>query len=100
MPISSGRQSGLDAPKTNATPTPTPAVAGAGTAIDPVCGMTVTLKADTRTETFDGKPFHFRSEKCQTKCKGDPLCCASGNARQCARLLSDLRHGAGACGAI
>jgi Cu+-exporting ATPase len=25
------------------------------TAIDPVCGMTVTLKPDTRTETFDGQ---------------------------------------------
>ncbi len=55
--------------------------AGTGpTAIDPVCGMTVTLKADTRTESFDGKPFHFCSEKCRTKFKGDPWYYASGNA--------------------
>lgn len=49
-------------------------------AIDPVCGMTVTLKADTRTESFGGKPFHFCSEKCQTKFKVDPWFYASGNA--------------------
>ncbi|MEO8243487.1 MAG: heavy metal translocating P-type ATPase [bacterium] len=50
------------------------------TAIDPVCGMTVTLKAETRTESFGGKPFHFCSEKCQTKFKADPWFYASGNA--------------------
>ena len=57
------------------------APAGNGpTAIDPVCGMTVTLKAETRTESFGGKPFHFCSQKCQTKFKGDPWFYASGNA--------------------
>ncbi len=50
------------------------------TAIDPVCGMTVMVKADTRTESFGGKPFHFCSEKCQTKFKADPWFYASGNA--------------------
>ena len=45
---------------------------GAATAIDPVCSMTVTLTPDTRTESFSGKPFHFCSENCQTKFKGDP----------------------------
>ena len=50
------------------------------TSVDPVCGMTVTLKSDTRTESFGGKPFHFCSEKCQTKFKGDPWFYASGNA--------------------
>jgi Cu+-exporting ATPase len=42
--------------------------------------MTVTLKAETRTESFGGKPFHFCSEKCQTKFKGDPWFYVSGNA--------------------
>ncbi len=50
------------------------------TAIDPVCGMTVTLKPDTRTENFDDKSFHFCSEKCQTKFKADPWYFASGRA--------------------
>jgi Cu+-exporting ATPase len=50
------------------------------TAIDPVCGMTVTLKPDTRSETFDDKGFHFCSEKCQTKFKADPWYYASGRA--------------------
>ena len=55
--------------------------AGTGpTSVDPVCGMTVTLKSDTRTESFGGKPFHFCSQKCQTKFKGDPWFYASGNA--------------------
>ena len=64
----------------DAMPIPTPAAGGANTAIDPVCGMTVTLKADTRTESFDGRPFHFCSGKCQTKFNGDPWFYASGNA--------------------
>ena len=50
------------------------------TAIDPVCGMTVTLKPDTRTESFGGKDFHFCSGKCQTKFKADPWFYASGRA--------------------
>ena len=33
------------------------------TSIDPVCGMTVTLKPDTRTEAFGGEDFHFCSGK-------------------------------------
>ncbi len=57
-----------------------PIVAPDGPAIDPVCGMTVTLKPDTRTEAFGGKSFHFCSEKCQTKFKADPWFYASGKA--------------------
>jgi P-type Cu+ transporter len=54
---------------------------GAGpTAVDPVCGMTVTLKPETRSETFDGKSFHFCSGKCQTKFQADPWFYASGRA--------------------
>ena len=50
------------------------------TAIDPVCGMTVTLKPDTRTESLGGKDFHFCSGKCQTKFQADPWFYASGRA--------------------
>jgi Cu+-exporting ATPase len=52
----------------------------AATAVDPVCGMTVTVMPDTRTETFGDKHFHFCSEKCQTKFKADPWFYASGKA--------------------
>ncbi len=50
------------------------------TEVDPVCGMTVTMTPDTRAATFDDKAFHFCSEKCQTKFKGDPWFYASGRA--------------------
>ena len=55
--------------------------APAGTsATDPVCGMTVVLKPDTRSESFYGKSFHFCSEKCQTKFRADPWFYANGKA--------------------
>ncbi|MCG6901292.1 MAG: heavy metal translocating P-type ATPase [Rhodobacter sp.] len=44
--------------------------------------MTVTLKPDTRTERFDGKAFHFCSEKCQTTFRADPSSYASGPAER------------------
>jgi P-type Cu+ transporter len=50
------------------------------TAVDPVCGMTVTLGPDTRTESYGGADFHFCSEKCQTKFRADPWFYASGRA--------------------
>ena len=50
------------------------------TAVDPVCGMTVSLKPDTRLQRYDGQTFHFCSEKCRTKFKTDPWFYASGNA--------------------
>ncbi len=56
----------------------TPTTGGQATAIDPVCGMTVTLNPDTRTESYGGKDFHFCSGKCQTKFKADPWFYASG----------------------
>ena len=56
------------------------APSGAATAIDPVCGMKVTLKPDTRSEPYVDQTFHFCSEKCQTQFKGDPWFYASGNA--------------------
>ncbi len=48
------------------------------TAVDPVCGMTVPVKADTRAEEFGGKTFHFCSAKCQSTFKADPWFYASG----------------------
>ncbi|MGV8988335.1 MAG: heavy metal translocating P-type ATPase [Cypionkella sp.] len=54
--------------------------AGGPTAVDPVCGMTVAINDQTRTETYGDKPFHFCSDKCQTKFQGDPWLYASGHA--------------------
>ncbi|MEZ5747618.1 MAG: heavy metal translocating P-type ATPase [Paracoccaceae bacterium] len=61
-------------PKVHEEPTTGP------TAIDPVCGMTVSLKPDTRTESYGGEDFHFCSGKCQTKFEADPWFYASGRA--------------------
>jgi P-type Cu+ transporter len=58
----------------------TPKTGGQATAIDPVCGMTVTLKPDTRTESYGGSDFHFCSEKCQTTFTVDPWFYASSKA--------------------
>jgi Cu+-exporting ATPase len=58
-------------------------------AIDPVCGMTVTLEPDTRTEVFDGKDFYFCSEKCQKKFKADPSAYASGKAQAKGHAVPD-----------
>jgi Cu+-exporting ATPase len=55
-------------------------LAAGPTAIDPVCGMTVSLEPNTRTESFGGKDFHFCSGKCQTKFQADPWFYASGRA--------------------
>tara|TARA_R110000824_G_scaffold390760_12_gene587823 strand:+ start:24068 stop:26401 length:2334 start_codon:yes stop_codon:yes gene_type:complete len=54
--------------------------AGAKTTKDPVCGMTVAISPDTCHAEFQGKSFHFCSEKCQTKFKADPWFYASGRA--------------------
>jgi Cu+-exporting ATPase len=57
-----------------------PAATPKTSVIDPVCGMTVTLKADSRTEAFGGESFYFCSEKCQIRFKTDPWFYASGKA--------------------
>ncbi|MCR9151209.1 MAG: heavy metal translocating P-type ATPase [Rhodobacteraceae bacterium] len=54
--------------------------AGTETAKDPVCGMTVAVKTDGRHAAFQGKTFHFCSDKCQAKFKADPWFYASGRA--------------------
>ncbi len=62
--------------QTKAAPNPD----GLPTAVDPVCGMTVTLTPDRRKTDYQGATFHFCSEKCQTKFGIDPYYYASGNA--------------------
>ncbi|MGR3506684.1 MAG: heavy metal translocating P-type ATPase [Paracoccaceae bacterium] len=52
----------------------------ANTAKDPVCGMTVAIKADGHRAAFDGETIHFCSETCQQKFKADPWFYASGRA--------------------
>ena len=64
------------------------APSGAATAIDPVCGMTVTLKADTRAEPEGGQTFHFCSQNCQTKFRADPWFYASGNAARRGKMAA------------
>lgn len=54
---------------------------GAQTAIDPVCGMTVAVGANTRKAQFSGKTFHFCSAKCDAAFKEDPWFYASGHAQ-------------------
>ena len=53
---------------------------GVGTARDPVCGMTVAVGPDTRTEKFQGQTFQFCSDKCRAAFQGDPWHYASGRA--------------------
>lgn len=55
---------------------------GDTTAIDPVCGMTVTLCPDARTEKFDSKNRYFCSEKCQHEYNADPWFYESGHSSE------------------
>jgi Cu+-exporting ATPase len=43
-----------------------------GTAIDPVCGMNVKLRAGKPTFEYRGQVFHFCSNGCRTKFEADP----------------------------
>lgn len=51
-----------------------------GTATDPVCGMSVAARPETRSRVFNGETFLFCSDGCQTKFDADPWFYASGNA--------------------
>lgn len=44
----------------------------AQTAVDPVCGMTVTVGADTPTETYEGTTYSFCSAHCAASFAADP----------------------------
>ncbi len=56
------------------------ATPGQATAIDPVCGMTVTIRPEGRRADYQGATFHFCSDKCKGKFDLDPYFYASGNA--------------------
>ncbi len=43
-----------------------------GEAIDPVCGMTVTIKPDSRKVDHGGQAYYFCSAKCCEKFIADP----------------------------
>jgi P-type Cu+ transporter len=47
-------------------------VDAARTAIDPVCGMSVTIAPDARSAEHDGRTFYFCSAGCRTKFVADP----------------------------
>jgi Cu+-exporting ATPase len=55
-----------------APPTPTPKPP-AGKAIDPVCGMTVTIAGAKDHTVHDGQPYYFCSTRCLTKFTAAPL---------------------------
>ena len=57
-----------------------PAQADPGKAIDPVCGMQVTIKPEARQRDYEGQTFYFCSDGCQAKFDGDPWFYASGAA--------------------
>jgi Cu+-exporting ATPase len=59
---------------------PAPVAAKGPTAIDPVCGMTVTIREGGRQETFGGETFHFCSDKCRARFNADPWHHASRRA--------------------
>ena len=61
-------------PEVHGSPGPGP------TAVDPVCGMTVSVNPDTRSERFGGQEFHFCSDKCQKRFQADPWFYASGRS--------------------
>jgi len=42
------------------------------TAIDPVCGMTVTIKPESLVAEHDGRTYYFCGAKCRTKFMADP----------------------------
>ncbi len=55
---------------------------GAEVATDPVCGMQVAIKPDTRSRESGGETYHFCSEKCQNSFDTDPYFYTSGHAAE------------------
>ena len=87
MPNSADTHSGHAHDMTGVMPDVVAAPVGAQTAVDPVCGMTVTVKPDTRAETYGAQTFHFCSGKCQSKFQADPWFYASGNAAKRGKVV-------------
>lgn len=44
----------------------------ASTAIDPVCGMSVSVGEGTLSKEFDGKTYYFCSEHCASSFEKEP----------------------------
>jgi Cu+-exporting ATPase len=59
----------------------TPILADGTTALDPVCGMSVKVGADARTEAFGGRPYYFCSDKCRDRFKSDPWFYVEGRGK-------------------
>ena len=55
---------------------------GAGTAADPVCGMSVALGAGKPRTEWRGDDYHFCSEGCHDRFEADPWFYVSGNRRR------------------
>ena len=53
-------------------PTPAPAPAAATTAVDPVCGMSVTVASARHTAEVDGVAYYFCCANCRAKFLKDP----------------------------
>jgi Cu+-exporting ATPase len=60
----------------------TPAEPAEGTAIDPVCGMTVKLNAGKPSLTYKGETYHFCNPKCHDRFEADPYFYLSGNKKR------------------
>jgi YHS domain-containing protein len=55
-------------------------IRAARTAIDPVCGIAVTISGDALTDVFGGDDYYFCSQGCHAKFSTDPWFYASGRA--------------------
>lgn len=80
MPSSEDRKSGHHHTTKTQVADQTSLPEGTGTAIDPVCGMTVRIAPDTKTARFAAADFYFCSGRCQAKFNADPWFYASGRA--------------------
>ncbi len=59
-----------------------------GMATDPVCGMSVKIGDDARSQEFGGTTYYFCSESCEQKFDADPWFYASGNAAKVGKRAS------------
>lgn len=59
---------------------------GLAKAIDPVCGMSVTISPDARSYEYGNKKYYFCSDGCQDKFQNDPWFYLSGNAEKLGKM--------------
>jgi Cu+-exporting ATPase len=80
----------------------------APTAIDPVCGMTVTIKPDSRVAEHAGQTYYFCSAKCREKFVAEPagyvepkqgptVAAPQGTQWTCPMHPEIVRHAPGSC---